>query len=253
MECYVKQNLYLKDAVQEIAEEKYLLIGETAAFAVAAKEGLFCVVILIEEHEIKMNQIDLSESHVVTNNIIYDDYNDCVVHSFKNCVSRDTFEDSKLNNNKNFKVSLLLDYKNNFIKDKNNTLGGEKIAKMFIDKDKRLNVFTENPIKEVKMEKIGDLPKETIYFGERDGLCSCQRILKDVNDEPERLTEEFFNEILYTKDHIMLVNVNNKLQPVKISKVFKLLPDGWYIDMCDNNSKKSMRRPRKYCILGEGK
>lgn len=244
--CYVKCKLYLQEAVQEIAKEEGWTIGKMAAFAVAAKEGLFSVNILIEKDKIQMNQIDLSESFVVTYNTAYSEYGP--IFSYADCVSRDMFEGGTLSNER-VKVSLLLDYKKNFIKDeKVNTLGGEKIIKMFIDEDNRLNIFTQNPIKEVERVEIGNLPKETIHFGERDGLCSCERRAKDINAEPERLTEEFFNEILYTKDHIMLVNVNNKLQPVKISKVFKLLPDEWHIDMCDNN-KKSMRRPRKYCLF----
>lgn len=125
-----------------------------------------------------------------------------------------------------------------FLGKENKTLGGEIIVGMFIDRDNRLNIFTENPIEEVKMEKIGDLPKETIYFGERDGLCSCKRKPKDPY-QTRWLTEGFFNEILNNEDQIMLVKVNNYFRAVKLLKVFELLPDGWYINIHKKNGRIS--------------
>jgi hypothetical protein len=237
--CYVKQNLYLQDAIRAIAKEEGWGVNKMAAFAVATKEGLFSVRILIEEDEIKINKINLSESYVVTYNTLYNE--DGSIETFTDCVSRDVFESGILNRNENFKVSLLLDYKKNPIK----TLGGEKIVKVFIGRDNRLNVFTQNPIKEVKMEKIGDLPKETIYFGERDGLCSCQRKPKDPY-ETRWLSERFFNEILDSKDQIILVKVNDEFQAIKLLKAFELLPDGWYINICKNNDEKLTKST--YCI-----
>jgi hypothetical protein len=109
--CYVKCKLYLQDAVKEIAKEEGLTLGEMAAFAVATKEGLFSVAILIKEDEIKINQIDLSESYVVTYNTAHNENGS--IESYADCVSRDVYESGLLNNNENFKVSLLLDYKNN--------------------------------------------------------------------------------------------------------------------------------------------
>ena len=239
--CYVKCKLYLQEAVQEIAKEEGWNVGKMAAFAVATKEGLFSVTILIKEDGIKINQIDLSESYVVTHNTVYNKNGS--IESYEDCVSRDVYESDLLNNNENFKVSLLLDYKKNLVEDRKvNTLGGEMIVKMFIDKNNELNIFTKNPIKEVKRDKIGDLPKETIYFGERDGFCSCQRKPKNPHVDPQWLTEEFFNEILSNEDQIMLIKVNNKFQPVKLLKIFELLPDGWYINIYKNNNKKSIKR-----------
>jgi hypothetical protein len=109
--CYVKCKSYLQKAVQEIAKEEGLTLGQMAAFPVAAKEGLFSVTILIEKDEIKINQIDLSESYVVTYNTVYNE--DGSIESYADCVSRDVFESGVLNNNENFKVSLLLDYRKN--------------------------------------------------------------------------------------------------------------------------------------------
>lgn len=109
--CYVKCKLYLQDAVKEIAKEEGLTLGKMAAFAVATKEGLFSVTILIKEDGIQINQIDLSESYVVTHNTVYSE--DGSIESYTDCVSRDVYESGILNNNENFKVSLLLDYKNN--------------------------------------------------------------------------------------------------------------------------------------------
>jgi hypothetical protein len=100
----------LQDAVKEIAKEEGLTIGQMAAFAVAAKEGLFSVTILIEKDEIKINQTDLSESFVVTYNTVYNE--DGSIDAFADCVSRDVFESGILNN-KRIKVSKLLDYKRN--------------------------------------------------------------------------------------------------------------------------------------------
>ena len=247
--CYIKQNLCLQDAIQEIAKEEGWTFGKMAAFAVAAKEGLFCVTILVKKDEIQINQIDVSESCVVIYNTVYNE--DGSIEGYADYVTRDVFESGMLNilnDNKNCEVSLLLDYKKNFIK----TLGGEIIVKIFVDENNRLNVFTKNPIKEVKRNKIGDLPKETIYFGERDGLCSCQRKAKDPYENPKWYTEEFFNEILPNEDQIMLVNVNNKLQAVKLLKVFELLPDGWYIHICENNNNNSIRKTiAKYCLSNQ--
>ena len=109
--CYIKCKSYLQKAVQEIAKEEGLTLGQMAAFTVAAKEGLFSVTILIEKDEIKINQIDLSESYVVTYNTVYNE--DGSIESYADCVSRDVFESGVLNNNENFKVSLLLDYRKN--------------------------------------------------------------------------------------------------------------------------------------------
>lgn len=110
--CYFKpESKDLREAVQEIVQEECLTIGEMAAFAVAVKEGLFSVTILIKEDGIKINQIDLSESYVVTYNTVYSE--DGLIKSYLDCVSRDVFESGVLNNNKNFEVSLLLDYKKN--------------------------------------------------------------------------------------------------------------------------------------------
>lgn len=108
--CYIKQNLCLHDAIQEIAKEEGWTFGKMAAFAVAAKEGLFSVTILVEKDEIKINQIDLSESFVVTYNTVHN--KDGSIETFADCVSRDVFESGVLNNER-VKVSKLLDYKRN--------------------------------------------------------------------------------------------------------------------------------------------
>ena len=107
--CYIKRKLCLYDAVQEIAKEEGLTIGQMAAFAVATKEGLFSVLILIKKDDVKINPIDLSSSHVVTSNILYNE--DGSIETYADCVSRDVFESGILNNKENIKVSLLLDYK----------------------------------------------------------------------------------------------------------------------------------------------
>jgi hypothetical protein len=109
--CYVKQDLCLQDAIRAIAEENGWTIGKMAAFAVATKDGLFSVTILVKKDEIHINQIDLSESFVVTHNALYNE--DGSIESYEDCVSRDVFESGILNRNENFKVSLLLDYKKN--------------------------------------------------------------------------------------------------------------------------------------------
>ena len=107
--CYIKCKSHLRAAVQEIAEEESLTLGKMAAFTVASREGLFSVTILVEKDEIKINQIDLSESYVVTYNTLYNE--DGSIESYADCVSRDVFESGLLNNNKTHKVSLLLDYR----------------------------------------------------------------------------------------------------------------------------------------------
>ena len=107
--CYIKQNLCLHDAIQEIAKEEGWTFGKMAAFAVAAKEGLFSVTILVKRDDIQINQIDLSESYVVTYNAVYNE--DGSIDGYTDCVSRDVFENGALNGNKNYEVSLLLDYK----------------------------------------------------------------------------------------------------------------------------------------------
>ena len=84
---------------------------QMASFPVAAKEGLFSVTIVVKKDGIQINQIDLSESYVVTYNTVYNE--DGSIESYADCVSRDVFESRLLNNNENFKVSLLLDYKKN--------------------------------------------------------------------------------------------------------------------------------------------
>lgn len=109
--CYIRCNSCLMDAVQEIAKEEGLAVGQMAVFSVAAKEGLFSVTILMEENEIKINQIDLSESYVVIYNTVYN--KDGSIESYADCVSRDVFESGILNNNENFRYILLLDYKKN--------------------------------------------------------------------------------------------------------------------------------------------
>lgn len=109
--CYIKCKSYLQEAVREIAKEEGWTFGKMAAFAVAAKEGLFSVTILVKKDEIQINQIDLSESFVVTYNTLYNE--DGSIESYADCVARDIFESGVLNNNKNFKVSKLLDYKKN--------------------------------------------------------------------------------------------------------------------------------------------
>lgn len=109
--CYVKHRLCLQDAIQEIVKEEGLTHGQMAAFAVATKGGLFSVTILVKDDEIQMNQIDLSEFYVVTYNTVYNE--DGSIEVYADCVSRDVFESGILNNNENFKVSLLLDYKKN--------------------------------------------------------------------------------------------------------------------------------------------
>lgn len=109
--CYIKCKSYLQEAVQEIAKEEGWNVGKMAAFAVAAKEGLFSVTIMVKKDGIQINQIDLSESYVVTYNTVYNE--DGLIESYADCVSRDVYESGLLNNNENFKVSLLLDYKNN--------------------------------------------------------------------------------------------------------------------------------------------
>lgn len=109
--CYIKNELYLYDAIQEIAKEEGWNVGKMAAFAVAAKNGLFSITILIKEDEIKINPIDLSQSFVVTHNTVYNE--DGSIETYADCVSRDVFESGLLNRNENFKVSLYLDYKNN--------------------------------------------------------------------------------------------------------------------------------------------
>lgn len=236
--CYVKRNLYLQDAIKEIAKEEGWTSGKMAAFAVAVKEGLFSVAILIEKDKIKINKTNLSESYVVTWNILYNE--DGSIEAYADCVSRDVFESGILNRNKNCEVSLLLDYKNPI-----KTLGGEKIVKVFVDENNRLNIFTKNQIKEVERNKIGDLPKETIYFGERDGLCSCERKPK-YPYEGRWLSENFFNEILGNEDQIILVKVNGNFQAIKLLKAFELLPDGWYINICRNKDKISAEDT--YCL-----
>lgn len=109
--CYIKCKSHLQEAIQEIAKEEGLALGQMAAFAVAAKEGLFSVTITVKKNEIQINQTDLSESFVVTYNTVYNDNGS--IESYADCVSRDVFENGLLNNNKNFKVSLLLDYRKN--------------------------------------------------------------------------------------------------------------------------------------------
>lgn len=109
--CYIKRNLRLQEAVQEIAKEESLTFGKMAAFAVATKEGLFSVTILVNKDGIQINQIDLSESFVVTYNTVYNE--DGSIEAYPDYVSRDIFERGLLNNNKNCEVSLLLDYKKN--------------------------------------------------------------------------------------------------------------------------------------------
>lgn len=239
--CYVKCELHLLQAVLEIAKEEGWAwdIGKMASFVVAAKEGLFSVVVLIKKDEIQIKRIGLPESYHVNRNKVYNEYG--LIVSYPNYVYRDALKSGWLNNIENLKFSLLLDYKKNLIK----TLGGEKIVKVFIDGDNRLNIFTENPIKEVKMDKIGDLPKETIYFGEKDGLCSCKRKPKDPY-QARWLSEKFFNEILDNKDQIMLVKVNDEFRAIKLLKAFELLPDGWYINICKNNDKKLTKST--YCL-----
>ena len=109
--CYIKCKSYLQEAVKEIVKEEGLTIGQMAAFPVAAKDGLFSVTILVKKDEIHINQIDLSESYVVTYNTVYNE--DGSIESYADCVSRDVFKSGVLNNNESFKVSLLLDYKKN--------------------------------------------------------------------------------------------------------------------------------------------
>lgn len=109
--CYVKRESYLRDAIREIAKEEGLTLGEMAAFAVAVKEGLFSVTIHVKEDDIQINKIDLSESYVVTHNTVYNE--DGSIEVYVDYVSRDIFESGLLNNNENFEVSLLLDYKKN--------------------------------------------------------------------------------------------------------------------------------------------
>ena len=108
--CYIKCKSYLQEAIREIAKEEGLTLGQTATFTVAAKEGLFSVTILVEKHEIKINQTDLSESHVVTYNTVHNE--DGSIESYADCVSRDVFESGILNN-KRVEISKLLDYKRN--------------------------------------------------------------------------------------------------------------------------------------------
>ena len=108
--CYIKQNLYLQDAIQEIVKEEGWTIGQMAAFTVASKDGLFSVTILVEKDEIKINQIDLSESFVVTYNTVHNE--DGSIETLADCVSRDVFESGILNNER-VEVSKLLDYKRN--------------------------------------------------------------------------------------------------------------------------------------------
>ena len=108
--CYIKQNLYLRDAIQEIVKEEGWTFGKMAAFAVAAKEGLFCVTILVKKDEIQINQIDVSESFVVTYNTVHNE--DGSIETFADCVSRDVFESGILNNER-VEISKLLDYKRN--------------------------------------------------------------------------------------------------------------------------------------------
>ena len=108
--CYIKQNLYLQDAIQEIVKEEGWTIGQMAAFTVASKDGLFSVTILVEKDEIKINQIDLSESFVVTYNTVHNE--DGSIETFADCVSRDVFESGILNNER-VELSKLLDYKRN--------------------------------------------------------------------------------------------------------------------------------------------
>ena len=71
--CYIKCKYNLQEAVREIAKEEGLALGQMAAFSVAAKEGLFSVTILVEKDEIKINQIDLSESYIATYNTVYNE------------------------------------------------------------------------------------------------------------------------------------------------------------------------------------
>lgn len=116
--CYIKQNLYLQDAIQEIVKEEGWTFGKMAAFAVAAKEGLFCVTILVKKDEVQINQIDVSEFCVVIYNTVYNE--DGSIEGYADYVTRDVFESGMLNIlNENKKVSLLLDYKKNemFVKE----------------------------------------------------------------------------------------------------------------------------------------
>lgn len=108
--CYIKCKSYLREAVKEIAKKEGLTIGQMAAFTVASKDGLFSVTILVEKDEIKINQIDLSESFVVTYNTVHNE--DGSIETFADCVSRDVFESGILNNER-VEVSKLLDYKRN--------------------------------------------------------------------------------------------------------------------------------------------
>ena len=108
--CYIKCKSYLQEAVKEIAKEEGWTFGKMAAFTVASKDGLFSVTILVEKDEIKINQIDLSESFVVTYNTVHNE--DGSIETFADCVSRDVFESGILNNER-VEVSKLLDYKRN--------------------------------------------------------------------------------------------------------------------------------------------
>lgn len=111
--CYVKDKLYLQDAIQEIAKEEGWAIGKMAAFAVATKDGLFSVLISIKENKIEINKINLSETHVVTYNIIHNE--DGSIESYIDSIDREIFEGFKNGTLKNEKleISLMLDYKNN--------------------------------------------------------------------------------------------------------------------------------------------
>lgn len=178
--CYVKCKLYLQDAVKEIAKEEEMAIGDTAAFAVAAKEGLFSVVILIEKDKIQMNQIDLSESYVVTHNTIYSEYGPIV--SYEDCVSRDVFESGILNNNnKNFEASLLLDYrkrtKRGVVETKKlNTFWGKEIElknSVFLGGTCGISTWREELISNLQFEENGVIlvdPRVEDYVYERDSV-----------------------------------------------------------------------------------